>query len=80
VGGPICTPIDVIGKDVLLPRPEVGDLVGVFQAGAYGYTMSMVNFMSLGSPAEVLADAGRLHLIRKPKPPGHILEDQILPN
>jgi len=79
IGGPICTPIDVIATDVLLPRPEAGDIVGIFHAGAYGYTMSMMNFMSLGAPAEVLADAGRLHVIRKPKAPAHVLDDQIFP-
>jgi diaminopimelate decarboxylase len=77
VGGPVCTPFDIIGQGVLLPRPEPGDIVGVFNAGAYGYTMSMTDFMSLGAPAEVLADAGRLSLIRNPKPPGHTLDGQL---
>jgi diaminopimelate decarboxylase len=79
IGGPICTPIDVMAADVLLPRPEAGDIVGIFGAGAYGYTMSMLNFMSLGAPAEVLADAGRLHVIRKPKAPVHVLDGQVFP-
>jgi diaminopimelate decarboxylase len=79
IGGPICTPIDVVAADVLLPRPEPGDIVGIFDAGAYGYTMSMMGFMSLGAPAEVLADAGKLHVIRKPKAPGHVLDGQIIP-
>jgi len=79
VAGPICTPIDVMATDVPLPRPEAGDVVGIFHAGAYGYTMSMMDFMSLGAPAEVLADAGRLRLIRKPKPPAHALDGQIFP-
>jgi diaminopimelate decarboxylase len=76
IGGPICTPIDLIAREALLPHPEPGDIVGIFNAGAYGYTMSMVNFMSLGAPAEVLADKGRLRIIRRAKPPGHVLEDQ----
>lgn len=79
VGGPICTPIDFLGKYIPMPHPEAGDILGVFDAGAYGYSMSLVNFMSLGAPAEVLAEAGRLHLIRRPKPPGHILEGQLMP-
>src|SRR5699024_11129262 len=36
VVGCLCTPLDVLGEKVLLPRAEVGDLVVVFQAGAYG--------------------------------------------
>jgi diaminopimelate decarboxylase len=80
IGGPVCTPIDVVADGVMLPSPDPGDIVGIFDAGAYGYTMSMVNFMSLGAPAEALADRGRLHLIRKPKPPGHVLDGQTIPD
>jgi diaminopimelate decarboxylase len=65
VGGPICTPIDFLGKDVMLPRPEPGDLVGVFGAGAYGYSMSILKFMSLGTPAELMAEEGSIRVIRK---------------
>jgi diaminopimelate decarboxylase len=65
VGGPICTPIDFLGKDVMLPVPEPGDLIGVFGAGAYGYSMSILKFMSLGTPAELMADGGSIRVIRK---------------
>jgi diaminopimelate decarboxylase len=60
VCGPICTPLDCLAKGVRLPEPEPGDIIGVLNAGAYGRTMSLVDFMSLGRPAELLADAGRL--------------------
>jgi diaminopimelate decarboxylase len=60
VCGPICTPLDCIAKGVRLPEPEPGDLVGLLNAGAYGYTMSLLDFMSLGRPAELLADGGLL--------------------
>jgi diaminopimelate decarboxylase len=65
VGGPICTPIDFLGKDVMLPVPEPGDMIGVFGAGAYGYSMSILKFMSLGTPAELMADGGSIRVIRK---------------
>lgn len=68
VGGPICTPLDIIGKEVMLPRPEPGDIIGILGAGAYGYTMSMHNFMSLGAPAEIMVDAGKVDLIRERVP------------
>ncbi|MDX2253587.1 MAG: type III PLP-dependent enzyme [Nitrospira sp.] len=64
VVGPLCTPLDTLGRNVELPRPEVGDLVGVFQSGAYGLTASPVHFLSHPSPAEVMIDAGIAHLIR----------------
>ncbi|MBM3330737.1 diaminopimelate decarboxylase [candidate division WOR-3 bacterium] len=60
VCGPICTPLDCIAKQVSLPMPRSGDLVGFLNAGAYGCTMSLVDFMSRGRPAELMADGGEL--------------------
>jgi diaminopimelate decarboxylase len=60
VCGPICTPLDCIAKDAYLPMPKAGDLVGLLNAGAYGYTMSLLDFMSRGRPIELIADAGEL--------------------
>jgi diaminopimelate decarboxylase len=60
VCGPICTPLDCIARDAHLPMPKAGDLVGFLNAGAYGYTMSLLDFMSRGRPAELMADAGEL--------------------
>jgi diaminopimelate decarboxylase len=60
VCGPICTPLDCIAKDAPLPEPEPGDMVGLLNAGAYGYSMSLLDFMSLGRPVELVADAGEL--------------------
>ncbi|MCW5253534.1 type III PLP-dependent enzyme [Streptomyces sp. SHP 1-2] len=64
VTGPLCTPNDTIGKNVLLPPVRVGDLIGVDRSGAYGPTASPVFFLSHGYPAEVLVDGGRAHLVR----------------
>ncbi len=60
VCGPICTPLDCIARDAHLPIPKAGDFVGLLNAGAYGYTMSLLDFMSRGRPIELLADAGEL--------------------
>ncbi len=54
VVGCLCTPLDLLGSDVLLPRAEIGDLVVLFQAGAYGLTASPTAFLSHPAPAEVL--------------------------
>ncbi len=54
VVGCLCTPLDVLGTDVDLPRVEVGDLVAVFQAGAYGLTASPTAFLGHPAPQEVL--------------------------
>ena len=45
-------------------RAEVGDLVGIFQSGAYGLSASPLGFLSHPTPAEVLAVDGVGTLIR----------------
>ena len=40
VAGCLCTPFDVLGDQVSLPRLEEGDLIAVFCAGAYGLSAS----------------------------------------
>jgi diaminopimelate decarboxylase len=54
VVGPLCTPLDLLGDKVTLPRADVDDLIVVFKSGAYGLTASPVNFLSHPHPAEVL--------------------------
>jgi len=54
VVGKLCTPLDLLGDRVALPPAEVGDLVVVFQAGAYGFTASPTAFLSQPEAAEVL--------------------------
>jgi diaminopimelate decarboxylase len=54
VVGCLCTPLDLLGDEVALPAAQVGDLVVVFQAGAYGLTASPTAFLSHPAPAEVL--------------------------
>lgn len=54
VVGPLCTPLDLLGAKVDLPRAKVGDLIVVFQSGAYGLTASPINFLSHPAPVEVL--------------------------
>ncbi|MFO7675475.1 MAG: diaminopimelate decarboxylase [bacterium] len=56
VCGPICTPIDCLARDVRLPEPEPGDVIAIANAGAYGFSMSLVQFMSLAAPAELLVE------------------------
>ena len=64
VVGPLCTPLDTLARDLFVPSPAVGDLVGVFQSGAYALTASPVDFLSHPFPAEVLVHDGRVEVIR----------------
>lgn len=54
VVGPLCTPLDLLAQGMELARADVGDLVVVFQSGAYGLTASPTRFLSHPGPAEVL--------------------------
>ncbi len=65
VVGPLCTPLDTLGRCVLLPQVEVGDLLGIFQSGAYARSASPLGFLSHPSPPEVWVEDGRDFLIRR---------------
>ncbi len=65
VVGPLCTPLDVLARNVELPPVEVGDLVGVLQSGAYGRSASPLGFLSHPAPPEVLVSDGKQSLIRR---------------
>jgi diaminopimelate decarboxylase len=54
VVGPLCTPLDLLGDRMSLPLADVGDLVVVFQSGAYGPSASPTRFLSHPEPLEVL--------------------------
>lgn len=54
VVGCLCTPLDLLGDRCELPVAEVGDLIVVFQSGAYGLTASPTAFLSHPAPIEVL--------------------------
>jgi len=52
--GPLCTPLDLLADRVELPDAKPGDLVVVFQSGAYGATASPQRFLSHPECLEVL--------------------------
>jgi diaminopimelate decarboxylase len=54
VVGCLCTPLDLLADKATLPTAAIGDLVVVFQAGAYGLTASPTAFLSHPAPVEVL--------------------------
>ena len=64
--GCLCTPLDRLADDVMLPRAEAGDLVAVFLAGAYGLSASPHSFLGQ-QPArgKVSAYLGRVRYMRK---------------
>lgn len=75
--GPLCTPLDVLARNVSLPPTNVGDLIGVFQSGAYARSASPQGFLSHPSPPEVWVDNGVHRLIRRRGEFADYLRDQI---
>lgn len=55
--GPLCTPFDVVGAQLELAEPQVGDLLGWEGAGAYGLTYSPTRFLSHPEPLELATGA-----------------------
>ncbi len=62
--GPICESGDFLGKDRYLPGIRGGDLLAVFGAGAYGFSMSS-NYNSRPRPAEIVVDGSAFSVARK---------------
>jgi len=65
VVGNICESGDILAKDRMLPELKEGDILGIMDAGAYGYSMSS-NYNNRLRPAEVLIrENGSISLIRR---------------
>ncbi|MDG2047163.1 MAG: diaminopimelate decarboxylase [Halioglobus sp.] len=62
VVGPVCETGDFLGKGRELTLAQ-GDLLAMFGAGAYGFTMSS-NYNSRGRAPEIMVDADHAHLVR----------------
>ena len=55
VVGPLCTPLDLLADRMELAAAEIGDLVVIYQSGAYGFTASPQSFLGHPACVEVLA-------------------------
>ncbi|MCM3881174.1 MAG: diaminopimelate decarboxylase [Vicinamibacterales bacterium] len=70
--GPICESSDAFGEARKLPALEVGDLLAILDAGAYGSAMAS-NYNRHSLPAEVMIDGGEARLTRRRQ----TLDDQL---
>ena len=66
VVGPLCESGDTLGVNVPLAEPEPGDVLVVFDCGAYGFAQSS-RYCSLPRPGEILVDGGTPYEIRRPE-------------
>ena len=56
VTGCLCTPLDLLGDSVSLPRAEVGDVIAIFMAGAYAASASPQAFLNHPPAGEMLVE------------------------
>ncbi len=64
VCGNLCESGDILAENEKMPCMRIGDLIGIENAGAYGYSMSS-DYNGRLRPAEVLLSAGKDRLIRR---------------
>ncbi len=77
VVGPICETGDFIGKNRSLSLSE-GDLLAIFSAGAYGFSMSS-NYNSRPRAAEILVDGVKVHEARRREKLEDLFGGELLP-
>ncbi|MBL7825383.1 MAG: diaminopimelate decarboxylase [Saprospiraceae bacterium] len=75
VVGNICE-TDTFAVDRRIAEVVEGDIIGFYNAGAYGWMMAS-NYNSRPRPAEVLIHEGKAHLIRKRETVNDLLNGQI---
>lgn len=74
--GPICESSDFLARDRELPALEQGELLAVFSAGAYGFTMSS-NYNSRRRACELLVDGDKATVARKRETYEDLVEGEI---
>jgi len=64
VVGPVCESGDFFAKNIQLPKTQHNDLMAIYSAGAYGFTMAS-NYNTRGKVAEIAIEDGKDRLIRR---------------
>ncbi|ROL70534.1 phosphopantetheine-binding protein [Pseudomonas vranovensis] len=64
ISGPLCSPDDLLARDLQIETLHEGDILAVTASGAYGPSASPTLFHSHGHPAEVIVSNGQLFLAR----------------
>ena len=72
VVGPVCESGDFFAKNIQLPQTSSDDIIAIYSAGAYGFTMAS-NYNTRGKVAEIAVENGNDRLIRRRE----IFEDLI---
>jgi len=78
VVGPVCESGDFFLKDALFPEVKKGELLAIFDAGAYGFSMSS-NYNSRKRPAEVIVNGKKWWIVREREEEKDLLRHQRVP-
>jgi len=78
VVGPICESSDFLGLDIEIPQVEPGDLLAIFTAGAYGFSMSS-NYNSRPRVPEILVSGRKAYMIRRRETYEDLVRGEAIP-
>jgi len=63
--GPLCTTLDILGRDIPVESPRIGDAIAFLNSGSYGFTSSPLLFLGHKTPAELLVEENNVRMIRQ---------------
>ncbi len=79
VAGPICESSDIFGKNISLPKQQVGNIIIIKDTGAYGKVMAS-NYNSRGLPLEILIKDDKYFVIHKPLSAKEFINQDKIPD
>ena len=79
VAGRFCESGDILIKDIELNDPQEGDLLCVYNTGAYGYSMSS-NYNRVLKPAMVLVNSSQSDIIVKRETLEQLIRNDVIPD
>lgn len=56
IAGSLFTALDILATDIVLPKPDIGDMIIISKAGIYAYSLSSLFFASHSLPLELYLD------------------------
>ena len=78
VAGRFCESGDILIKEIELPNPEEGDVLCVYNTGAYNYSMAS-NYNRVQKPAMVLVNDSQSDIIVKRESLDDIISHDVIP-
>ena len=76
IAGAACESGDILGRDVEIAEPEIGDVIAIKSAGAYGSSMAS-NYLTRPRPAEVLLENDTWLVLRRRETVQDILQAEL---